>query len=352
MQFPPRAAHAIPGYPTPAPNCAATPNQSSTPVPLPTCEPCSTPPVQDWPSGYGYVDIDTDYQPSWGTKLAWIPYPPTVETSDPPPGVLVFHGGSWYAGSAIEVSFVCEYLAARGYYAFAVEYELSRCGYIKKQPCHEHDYDGTLPDMVTRQTDDAKALVVALRASGLVDPNKIGVVGGSAGGGHAIVLGVDRTPSGHSGNDWPFWFKDGVDTRPQCVVALSGVFKFGDRTPPPGYAGPIDSNFVLGTQNYVNSATVSVLDANSPIGLLTSANSPFQPMYLINSWFDHPPSYHQMVDMMCKLNSFTPTPEFQTLTIPNSDLHSFHYWSRPDGIPGSGEEIRDHVVDFLDAHLK
>jgi hypothetical protein len=47
----------------------------------------------------------------------------------------------------------------------AVEYELARCGYIVDQPCHEKDFDGSIPDdMPTRQLKDIEAYVRALRA--------------------------------------------------------------------------------------------------------------------------------------------------------------------------------------------
>jgi hypothetical protein len=57
--------------------------------------------------------------------------------------------------------------------------------------------------------------------------------------------------------------------------------------------------------------------------------------------------------MMCALeNTGVLDSAYQTLTIPDSDEHSFHYWGSPDGIPGSGILIKDHVITFLDEHLK
>jgi len=76
---------------------------------------------------------------------------------------------------------------------------------------------------------------------------------------------------------------------------------------------------------------------------------------MINSWFDHPDSYHQIVEMICALRAVgVPDSAYQTLTIPDSAQHSFHYWDRWDGQPCNGpcNDIAHDVIAFLDAHLK
>ena len=200
--------------------------------------------------------------------------------------------------------------------------------------------------MVTRQTNDIKAFVVALRNSGYVNPNKIGVLGGSAGATHAIWVALDTTDTG---SNWPFW---NAAARPHCAAMLSAFYDFSDRTPPNGQT-VIGQNTVLWTENYVNTADLATLKAKSPVSLVATPTqqAPFVPLYLINSWFDPTSPYHQIVDMICALRSVgVRDSAYQTLTVPDSDAHSFHLWSIGDGI--SGQTVKQDVVDFLDAHLK
>jgi hypothetical protein len=60
-----------------------------------------------------------------------------------------------------------------------------------------------------------------------------------------------------------------------------------------------------------------------------------------------------MVDMIClfQLLGFT---DYQTLTLPGTDAHSFHYWNYPDNSPPTvlTPLVKDDVIAFLDAHLK
>ena len=341
---------------TPAPTCTVTPSPTPNPVPLPTCTPCDqSPPPTTWPSPY--VEIPNFYQPPNGTRLAWIvhtppPTPtPSVSPAPSPPGVLVIHPGGWYAGSAQQVGRFADDIAAAGYCVVAVEHELARCGYIVKQPCHEDD-DPTPGSLVTRETNDIKALVNALRADPHVDSTKIGVVGGSAGATLAVYVALDATDSGNNGQVWPYWK---ADKRPQCAVMLSAAYDFSDMTPPPGHS-EIDFSFLLGTQNFVNSSDLSVLRSYSPVALVTPDNTnPLVPLFMINTYYDSPPPYHQIVDMICAFRSIGVSDSaYKTLTIMNSDEHSFGYWDSPDKLPSTVQTplIKDDVIAFLDAHLK
>jgi acetyl esterase/lipase len=126
-------------------------------------------------------------------------------------------------------------------------------------PCHEDD-DPTPGSMVTRQINDIKAFVVALRADTAHCNGTIGVVGGSSGATLAAYVAIDTTDT-HGA--WPFW---NADARPQCAVMLSAAYDFSDMTPPPGHA-EIDFSFLLGTQNFVNSSDLAILKSHSPVAL-------------------------------------------------------------------------------------
>lgn len=99
--------------------------------------------------------------------------------ADPVPGILVIHGGSWREGRKDSVGWraVCTWLASEGYPAFSLDYRLAP----------EHPFPAGFSDVETA--------VAWLRADEQVerfniDPDRIGVFGGSAGGNLAALLGT------------------------------------------------------------------------------------------------------------------------------------------------------------------
>ena len=58
-------------------------------------------------------------------------------------------------------------------------------------------------------------------------------------------------------------------------------------------------------------------------------------------------------DMICKLESVgVPDSAYQTLTVPDSNAHSFALWDHYDGISSPCKKVKQSVIEFLDAHLK
>jgi acetyl esterase/lipase len=97
------------------------------------------------------------------------------DTSRPHPAVLCIHGGGFRAGSRKGYQALCVRLAKEGYVAATVDYRLA-----PKAPFPAAVYD-------------VKAAVRYLRANAAklgIDPEKIGTMGGSAGGHLALFLGV------------------------------------------------------------------------------------------------------------------------------------------------------------------
>ena len=99
--------------------------------------------------------------------------------AEPVPGILVIHGGSWREGTKDSVGWraVCTWLAAAGYPAFSVNYRLAP----------QWVFPGGFSDVqsaVTWLRDDARAERFG------IDPDRIGVFGGSAGGNLAALLGT------------------------------------------------------------------------------------------------------------------------------------------------------------------
>ena len=109
---------------------------------------------------------------------------------------------------------------------------------------------------------------------------------------------------------------------------------------------------VTSVETYTQTGDLTIQQAKSPVSLVKPGNlDPFVPLFLINSWNDTPPPYHQIVDMICALKAAdVPDSAYQTLTIPG-DEHSFAYWDSWDGISSPHKTVGQDVIDFLNAHL-
>ena len=129
------------------------------------------------------------------------------KTGDAPfPAVLCIHGGGFRAGKRDSYDGLCKQLAARGYVAATVTYRLA-----PKYP---------FPAAVH----DCKAAVRWLRANAAkyqLDPDRIGVTGGSAGGHLAQFLGVTAGVTQFEGSDNP-----GFSSAVRCVVNFYGPSDF------------------------------------------------------------------------------------------------------------------------------
>ena len=117
----------------------------------------------------------------------------------------------------------------------------------------------------------------------------------------------------------------------------------------------------------MNSADLPTLKSKSPISLVTAPTpeaqrsvvepyarkSTISPSLTTAIASDNLVSYHQIVDMMCKLESVgVPDSAYQTLTVPGSNDHAFALWRDWDGISDPHKQVRQDVIEFLDAHLK
>lgn len=131
----------------------------------------------------GKVEIPTDVDVVTGVEFGQgggralklnIIRPKTIP-SEPMPVVVYIHGGGWQNGSAERGIGQLAGFARRGYFGASIEYRLSD--------------EATFP----AQIEDAKCAIRFLRAKAAeynLDPDRIGVWGGSAGGHLAALLGT------------------------------------------------------------------------------------------------------------------------------------------------------------------
>lgn len=123
----------------------------------------------------------------------------------PVPGLIFIHGGAWSGGNRDMYRYYTVKYAARGYVCATISYRLSK--------------EAPFPAAVH----DAKCAVRWLRASAVkyhIDPDRIGVIGGSAGGHLAMMVGYS--------SDVPELEGDGghskVSSRVQAIVDFYGPF--------------------------------------------------------------------------------------------------------------------------------
>ena len=148
------------------------------------------------------VQRDIEYGNSGNRPLLLDLYSPK-EVDMPVPGVIFVHGGSWKHGKKEDYRIYAIHFARLGYVVASIQYRLSR--------------EAPFPAAIH----DVKAAVRYMRAEADsigVDPNRIALAGGSAGGHLSMMVGYSADVpelDGHSGYS-------GVSSRVQCVVNLYG----------------------------------------------------------------------------------------------------------------------------------
>ncbi len=156
------------------------------------------------------VERDLEYAVHDGVSLRGDLYLPAAEGRYPT--LLLIHGGGWQIGSAAVYQYWGPFLAERGYVAYAVTYRLSR----PERP--------TYPQAVH----DVKAALQFLRGNAAelrVDPERIGVLGNSAGGHLSALLALSADSPKYAGA-YPDDRYAAVSTRVKVAVPIYGVYDF------------------------------------------------------------------------------------------------------------------------------
>jgi len=121
----------------------------------------------------------------------------------PVPGIILIHGGGWKGGRKEDYTVYGRRLAAKGYVVASIDYRLS----------DEARFPAAL--------EDCKCAVRWMRSNAdtlRVNPNTIGVGGGSAGGHLSLLVGYcDSTASFDNSGGHP-----GISSKVQCIVDLYG----------------------------------------------------------------------------------------------------------------------------------
>ena len=125
------------------------------------------------------------------------------------PGVVLVHGGGWRSGDKSMNTPLAQQLALNGYFVMSVEYQLSL---EAKYPAAVHNL---------------KAAIRWLRSNAQefqLNENYIAIIGGSAGGQLASLIGATNDNPEYEGNQGRTEFSSQV----QAVVDLDGLLDFSD----------------------------------------------------------------------------------------------------------------------------
>jgi acetyl esterase/lipase len=282
--------------------------------------PARTPTGQASPvSTLSPLQIDLTYcTTSDGVKLTMDLYQPEKMTG-PVPAVLYVHGGGWTGGDKSDGTGLLfkEALLRRGYVMAAINYRLA-------------------PKYVFPvQIEDVKCAVRHLRANAAkynIDPERIGAIGGSAGGHLVSLLGASDKAAG-----WDSGENSDQSSRVQAVVDMFG---------------PSDLRVMLANSNRrierlifnASGPDDSALVTFSPVTYITPDDPPF---LILHGDHDEVVPIEQSQILYDKLKAAGVSVE---LVVVKNAGHGF----RPaDGdIQPSMPELAQMVVDFFDKYLK
>lgn len=138
-------------------------------------------------------------QPDSGPPLSLDLYQPAL-SSRPAPGIVLIHGGGWTGGRREDYSYYASKLAGLGYVAVTIDYRMAP----------QHRFPAAVQDVKTA------VRWLRLHASEYsVDPGRIGVFGGSAGGHLALLAAYVKDQP-----EWDSHEHSTVTSDVDCVVAL------------------------------------------------------------------------------------------------------------------------------------
>lgn len=263
-------------------------------------------------------------------------YLPTEKASHPRPAVIWIHGGGWSTGSksSRRESGICRTLAANGYAAFSIDYLITRnmakanaaaASPTDEEGENETDADGATPVPWPQNLYDCKTALRFIRKESArfgIDPNRIAVAGGSAGGHLALLVGltaqVQALNTGGLYTDQPNHVSCILDFYgPTVVTAAKRVRKFAGKTP---------------------EETKANLVAASPLTYVAKDSPPTLILHGSKDGTTDPAMSRNLAKMMNEKGTV-----HQYMVIQGAG-HSFD-------LQNSGTDLRPVVLEFLATHL-
>ena len=251
-------------------------------------------------------------------------YPGNARPGDRFPGIVIIHGGGWTGGdkaASREIN-IANTLVPRGYVCVSINYQLGSLCW---------------PENIK----DCKSAVQFLRVNAdayRIDPDRIGVIGGSAGGHLACMVGYADAAAGLE----PTTPYPGVNTRVQAVVDLYGITNLWTRQntasdgTPTGVLKDGTAPTMLGC---LRTACPALWTLASPVAHVT-ADDP--PTLILHGTGDTTVDYLQSSELDNTLRQAGVW----------SDLHLLSGLGHSFDLQPSGHDLRPRVIDFFDTFLK
>ena len=259
------------------------------------------------------IEKDVDYLGGGRAEKMDLYRPAGAPTGKPVPAVLIIHGGGWTGGdkaAAREVQ-IGTTLARAGYVAASLNYARA-----PKVPGR----GATLAQVWPRNLQDCKTAVRFLRAHATaygLDPERIGVIGGSAGGHLAALLAMTGPEDGlDPAGPW-----GDVSCRVQAVVPLYG---------------PHD---LLTMGGEPTAEELDFLRRASPVSYATKDDPPALILHGTKDAIVPPEQSERLAEALRKAGVE------HDLAVVDGAAHSFH-------LEPPGHDLRPRVLEFFERHLK
>lgn len=255
------------------------------------------------------VEVDVSYLDDTRKEKADLYFPKELFASAPVPAVIWIHGGGFNDGDKAkgrETNF-CHEMALHGYFAMSINYKLRRM-----------DGQVTWP----KNLYDAKTAVRWLRANAVkygIDPDRIAVAGGSAGGNLAAMLGVTDPADGLEP------LGEG-STKVSCAIDFYGAVDLLHYHDMKMFA----KTRIEAPELYVKGSPITYVDAQDA------------PLLLVHGTKDETVALSQSETLAAKCKEAGL--EHELIVVPSAP-HTFKLVE--DGI-----DLRPQVFAFLDKHLK
>lgn len=231
------------------------------------------------------------------------------------PAIVIIHGGGWVAGQkdAKREQHLGTTLAQHGYLCISINYLLGKKGGTPVWP--QNLYDCKSAVQFLRQNADRYH----------VNPNYIGVIGGSAGGHLAAMVGLTGPDAGLE----PPGPYNNISSRVQAVIDLYGITNV--MTWPKGSAQD-----VLGAAKDQNP---NLWKLASPVNQVTPDDPPF---LILHGTADKTVAYQQSVELHKKLRGKNVPSQ---LILIYDAPHTFRLWAQQ-------RDLMPMIINFFDRHLK
>lgn len=259
------------------------------------------------------MTADIQYGTGDGTPLFLDLYKADT-TKETAPGLVLFYGGGWRGGRKDQLRSYAQYFAQHGYVVATPQYRLKEAG---EWP---------------RSVHDAKAAMRWMRAHAAengVDPNRIGVMGNSAGAYLALMVGYTPGVAEFEGSG-------GNPEQSSVAQAVVDIYGPTDFTDPKRRDHPL----ILAYMHGAYEGNKERFEKASPIRYVTEKTPPTCVI-------------HGTVDML------VPVRQSDWLVEALKKNNVPHLYSRIDGWPHAMDivtEVSDHtkalIVKFFDEHLK